>query len=168
MPSRHREGHAAAALGVAVWGALLLRPPRAPVPGEVRAAVAAETRAIADVVRHDAARGERTLLLTSVAAWIRAGRTDVPRDRWHSAIELALGHFPEGDGLRERIATGTYATVIGSGSELANRAGPARAFQEGVLAALAAKYDGRGRRDRERARLHAPLTAPSPITVSAR
>ncbi len=135
-----RERHAAATLGVAVWGALVIRPPHAPVPREARDAVAAETRAIAEVVRRDAARGERTLLLTSVLPWIRAGRTDVPRDRWHSAIELFYGHFPEGDGLRQRIAAGEYATVIGSGSELANRAGPARDFQEGVLTALAARY----------------------------
>lgn len=136
-----RERHASAALGAIVWGALLVRPPAAPVSAGTRAAVAAETRAIAELVRLDTARGESTLLLTSVLPWIRAGRTDVPRDRWHSAIELFYGHFPEGDALAQRIAAGSYATVIGSGSELANRAGPARAFQEGVQAAIAGRYD---------------------------
>lgn len=146
--------HAAAVLATTAWLLVAAAPVRVAPSASMRADVHADTERMADVVREDARAGERTLLLTSVLPWIRAGRRDVPRDRWHSAIELWFGRHPEGALLPERIAAGRYRSVVASGNELHALAGPAEGFQRAVAAALASRYD-EVPSDRARARVYA-------------
>ncbi len=76
----HAPRYAGGLFAFVIWGALLTRPPSLPLTSDQRRAIAEDTRALAEIVERDAREGEQTLLLTTVLPWIRAGRTDVPRD----------------------------------------------------------------------------------------
>ncbi len=136
----HAPRYAGGLFAFVIWGALLTRPPSLPLPRDQRRAIAEDTRALAEIVQRDARDGEQTLLLTTILPWIRAGRTDAPRDRYHSAAELFFGGFPEGKLLFERIASGKYRTVVASAGEPSARGGPTDEFQGAIRESIARTY----------------------------
>lgn len=136
----HAPRYAGGLFAFVIWGALLTRPPSLPLTSEQRHAIAEDTRALALIVERDAREGEQTLLLTTILPWIRAGRTDAPRDRYHSAVELFFGGFPEGRLLFERIASGKYRTVVASAGPPSARGGPTDEFQATIRESIAGAY----------------------------
>ncbi len=141
----HAPRYAAGLFAFVIWGALLTRPPSLPLASDQRRAIAEDTRALAEIVERDAREGEQTLLLTTVLPWIRAGRTDAPRDRYHSAVELFFGGFPEGRLLFERIASGKYRTVVVSAGDRSARGGPTDEFEAAIRESIARAYVERPR-----------------------
>jgi hypothetical protein len=125
-------------------GALLaiaaMAPPALPFVGAARAAALDDAAVVRRVVLDDTAAGRRPLLLLSVAAWVDAGRRDVPPDRFHSAIELYFGGFPEANLLPAHIADGRYDTVVVTGRQFRVEASLLGEFDEEIRAAIESHY----------------------------
>lgn len=117
------------------------RPPEAPVASADRAAVRADMDAIVATLHDDAAAGRSTLALIHVAAWIEAGRRDVPHDRLLSALELHLASRPEASLLVAHLEERRYDTVVAAGPQLADDVGLRGEYDVRVRRALEAGYD---------------------------
>ena len=79
--------------------------------------------------------------LLHAAAWIEAGRRDVPRDRMLSALELWLARRPEAGILLEDLDAGRYDTVIALGTQLRDDVDLRGVYDVRVLRALLGRYD---------------------------
>jgi hypothetical protein len=116
---RRADGrHDALPLAVALASALALCPTHGAVTGAFRAdVVARHARAVALIARETHA-GRRTLFAEGTAAWIEAGRRDIPLDRWQTVSELVMGQHTAAEAFFARLEDGTYATVITSARAL--------------------------------------------------
>jgi hypothetical protein len=132
--------HPALFQGSVVLALLWLSPPSLPCVGSRRAATLAEAAMVQDVVLRDMVDGRRSLVLLSVAAWIEAGRRDVPPDRFQSAVELYFGGFPDALLLFAHIEDGRYDTIVVNGVELRAESTLVGAFRSQLRAAIESRY----------------------------
>lgn len=113
-----RAPHPTLVPSFALLTTLLFRPPAPPPDRVEREAAIADLDRVVATVRDADARGARALLLVHSTAWIAAGHTDVPRDRFHSAVELFYGSLPEADLLFSHVEDGRYDTIVATTAQL--------------------------------------------------
>ncbi len=101
-----------------LWIALTAAWPQSPLLGERRAFLNALHAREVRFVRELTAAGKLPHT-QGMAAWIDAGRRDVPRDILNSATELDLGHSPALAACEARLTNGTYDAIFVSASVLA-------------------------------------------------
>jgi hypothetical protein len=116
-----------------------LVPPQ-PWPSDVREMARHDAVLIEQTLRADEAAGQRTLVSASVVSWIASGRRDVPPDRAQSAVELALGGFPQAELFFSHIEDGRYESILVRGPHLIGAAGPAGAFQDRLRRTIESHY----------------------------
>jgi hypothetical protein len=133
--------HPALSRGLALTLALTARPLAWPLGGSERSGAIRDYEALTSTLREDTRLARRTLSLLHTNPWIAAGRRDIPRDRYSSAMELYYAHFQEAELLPRRVAEGRYDTILAVGVQLAPGADMRGQFNGGLLAALESGYD---------------------------
>jgi hypothetical protein len=116
--------------------ALAVSFPRPPLAGAPRSEILAIQARATRWVQEETAAGRRPLLAFGTAAWLGAGRRDVPRDQLTSASELFLGGRPELSAYKARLFGETYDGLFVSASAL---------FSNALLATLRADLERRYR-----------------------
>jgi len=104
MPPAVVPAFAACLLAIALTACF----PSAPLVGSARHGLQAIQDRATRWVRDETAAGRRPLLGLGTAAWIAAGRRDVPKDQLTSASEMFFGHRPELDAFRGRLLGQSY------------------------------------------------------------
>ncbi len=136
-----RAPHPTLAPAIALFATLFFRPPSPPASVAERAAAFADFDRAVSAVSDADARGEHALVLVQTTPWIAAGHRDVPRDRFHSAVELFYGRRPEADLLFLHIADGRYATIVVGAQQLRGGADPLGEMSARLRASIEATYD---------------------------
>ncbi|HEX3850204.1 MAG TPA: hypothetical protein VHW01_04510, partial [Polyangiaceae bacterium] len=116
------------------WAALAMSWPSPPIHGETRAALVHAHEREVSFLRDSFARGQRPWS-QGTAAWIDAGRRDVPLDRLASASELDLGHFRELGACERRLTNGYYDAFFLSARALSDNP-----FLRRIRARLESRY----------------------------
>jgi hypothetical protein len=125
----------------ALLATLSFRPPSAPPTSAERAAAIADFGRAVTAVRDADAHDERALLLVHSTAWIAAGHRDVPRDRFHSAVELFYAHRPEAELLFAHVEDGRYATIVVTTAQLRPGDDLLGRMNARLRAAIESRYD---------------------------
>jgi hypothetical protein len=115
--------------------------PSLPFAGAARSTAFAEAALVTRTVQDDTLAGRKTLAPLHMAAWISAGRRDVPGERFQSAVELWYGGFPQAQLLFDRIEDGRYDTVVVTGAYLQADQGPLGRFDARLREAIERRYE---------------------------
>ena len=97
---------------LAAWIGLTLAPLRPAALGKERSVLVESHRAVVEHLKQELAAGRRPLSYSGTAAWIDAGRREVPLDRVQSVTELYLGGSPAVAAHYQRLESGRYDSLV--------------------------------------------------------